>query len=75
MKNAFERIYALLITYHDLCGHQPHSQGFFPNAEQLMGFLLQPIALHLEEALGTRMSGRASLLSFQTQQEETVFIP
>ena len=29
-----------LAFYHGLCVHQPRSQGFFPNAEWLIGFLL-----------------------------------
>ena len=32
-------------SYHGLSGHQTHSQGFFLNAERLIGFLLQSIAL------------------------------
>ena len=32
-------------SYHGLCGHQPRSQGFFPNAVRLIGFPLQSIVL------------------------------
>ena len=41
------RIANNVASYHELSGHQPDSQGFFPNAEQLIGFLLQSFALHL----------------------------
>ena len=39
------RIAYNVASYHDLSRHQPHSQGFFPNAEQLMAYLLKSIAL------------------------------
>ena len=68
------RIVDNLAFYHGLCVHQPCSQGFFPNAERLIGVLLQPITLRRKEALGTRLNGHALLLDFQTQQEKTVLI-
>ena len=34
-----------LVSYHSPSGHQTHSQDFFLNAEQLIGFLLQSIAV------------------------------
>ena len=57
------------MSYPGLSGHQPRSQGFFPNAEQLIGFLLQSVVLHYE-AQRTILSGHESSLSFQTQQEQ-----
>ena len=45
VSNAFEHITDNLASYNGLCGHQPPSQGSFRNAEWLIGFLLQLIAL------------------------------
>ena len=44
------RITDNLESYNGLCRHKPCSQGFFPNAEQLIGFLLQSIALRQEKS-------------------------
>ena len=64
-----------IVSYHGLSGHQPRSQGFFPNAERLIGPFCSNQSLCVrKEALGTRLSGHSSLLSFQTQQEQTVLI-
>ena len=32
-------------SYHGLSGDQPRSYGFFPNAQQLIGFLVISVAL------------------------------
>ena len=42
------------VSYHGLCWHQPRSQRFFPNAEQLIGFL-QSIALRWERSTGNEV--------------------
>ena len=44
-----------LAPYHGLCGHQPHFQCFFSNIVQLIGFLLQSIALHKEKSTGNKV--------------------
>ena len=61
------------MSCHGLTEHQPRSKDFFPNAEQLIGFLLQSVVLHYE-AQKTILSGHESSFSFQTQQEQTVFV-
>ena len=54
------RIANKVASYHGLSGHQPRSQGFFTNAERLMGFPLQSVTVLRENALGTRLSVHAS---------------
>ena len=68
------RIANNVASYHGLSGHQPCSQDLFPNAKRFIGFLLQLITLLRKEAMGARLNGNASLLSFLTQEEQTVFI-
>ena len=40
----------------------------------LINWLSSPVIRVRKEAVGTRLSGHASLLSFQTQKEQAVFI-
>ena len=77
MSNAFERIYALLITYRLTMVF--FDINFVPGAiyltqsDWLAFFSNQTLCVRKEE-LATRLSGHVSLLSFQTQQEQTVFM-
>ena len=76
MQNAWMDLHIAnnVVSYHGPSGHHTCSQGFFHNTEWLISFLLQLIVCLRKEALGMRLSGYASLLSFQTQQEQTVFM-
>ena len=53
-----------LVSYHDLAGHQPRSQGFFSNAKQLISFLFQSITLHLERSTGNEAEWACIIAEF-----------
>ena len=52
--------------------HVPRA-SFLTQSNRSAFFFNQSLGIR-KEALGTRLSGHASLLSFQTQQEQTVLI-
>ena len=66
--NAFEftylRITDKVASYHGLSGHQRRSQGLFPNAERLIGFLLQSISLRQERSTGNEVQRACIIVEF-----------
>ena len=62
-----------LASYHSLCGYRPCSQGLFPNAEQLIGFLLQPIVLRQERSTGNKVEQVCIIAGFSNSTRTNSF--
>ena len=53
--------------------HQPRSQGFFPNAERLIGFLFQLIAQRQERTSGNQVEWACIIAEFSNSRRTNSF--
>ena len=71
--NVFTHCHLNLVSYHGFSGHQLGSQGFFPNGERLIGFLLQSITLPLERSTGNKVEWACIIAVFSNSTRTNSF--